>query len=65
MEGLYRKVTRGYYSRINKNYSDELSKVLKYLIQIKPIDRMTCSQILDLPIVKKKAKKAKKLEVEE
>ena len=58
-------MTRGYYSRINKNYSDELSKVLKYLIQIKPIDRMTCSQILDLPIVKKKAKKAKKLEVEE
>ena len=58
-------MTRGYYSRINKNYSDELSKVLKYLIQIKPIDRMTCSQILDLPIVKKKVKKAKKLEVEE
>jgi len=36
MEGLYRKVTRGYYSRIDKNYSEDLSKVLRKLIKVEP-----------------------------
>lgn len=36
MEGLMKKVTRGYYSRINKSYSDDLSFILKYLLQINP-----------------------------
>jgi NIMA (never in mitosis gene a)-related kinase len=43
MEGLYRKVTRGYYSKINKSYSEDLSKLLKYLIKVDPKERMTCS----------------------
>jgi NIMA (never in mitosis gene a)-related kinase len=25
MEGLFKKVTRGYYARINKSYSDDLA----------------------------------------
>ena len=41
MQGLYRKVTRGYYSRINKTYSDDLAKVLKYLIKVNPSERLT------------------------
>lgn len=36
MEGLYRKVTRGYYSRINKIYSEDLSKILRCLIKVDP-----------------------------
>ena len=44
MEGLYRKVTRGYYSRINKTYSEDLTTVLKYLIKVKPKDRLNCSK---------------------
>lgn len=44
MEGLYRKVTRGYYSRINKSYSEDLSKILKCLIKVRPADRLTCSK---------------------
>ena len=42
MEGLYKKVTRGYYSRINKAYSDDLSKLLKMLIKVNPNERITC-----------------------
>ena len=42
MEGLYKKVTRGYYSRINKMYSDDLSNLLKSLIKVNPNDRLTC-----------------------
>lgn len=41
MEGLYKKVTRGYYSRINKIYSDDLSNLLKSLIKVNPNDRIT------------------------
>ena len=36
MEDLFKKVSRGYYSRINKSYSDNLSEILKYMIQINP-----------------------------
>jgi len=45
MEGLYKKVTRGYYSRINKIYSDDLSNLLKNLIKVNPNERMTCRKI--------------------
>lgn len=72
MEGLYRKVTRGYYSRINKGYSEELSKVLKCLIKVKPSERMTArkfsdilGELLELPIFVKKMKKHKEIDVEE
>jgi hypothetical protein len=36
MEGLYKKVTRGYFSRINKKYSDDLMVLLKKLIKVNP-----------------------------
>ena len=42
MEGLYRKVIRGYYSRINKTYSEDLTAILKYLIKVNPKDRLGC-----------------------
>lgn len=41
MEGLYKKVTRGYYSRINKIYSEDLSNLLKNLIKVNPNERLT------------------------
>jgi hypothetical protein len=40
MEGLYKKVTRGYFSRINKNYSDDLMALLKKLIKVNPKERL-------------------------
>ena len=41
MEGLFKKVTRGYYSRISKTYSEDLSLLLKSLIKVDPKDRLT------------------------
>ena len=65
-------MTRGYYSRINKTYSDDLAKVLKYLIKVNPSERLTISnslsyegQLLEMPVMKKKMKKVKDVEVEE
>lgn len=46
MEGLFKKVTRGYYPRINKSYSDDLSEVLKLLINVNPKDRKFCSKLV-------------------
>ncbi len=64
MEGLFKKVTRGYYARINKSYSDDLAQVLKYLININPKERKFCSNfsfylgdLLDLPLVKRNIKR--------
>lgn len=47
MEGLYKKVTRGFYSRIHKNYSQDLANMLKIMIKVKPIDRLTCGKMLN------------------
>ena len=44
MEGLYKKVTRGYFSRINKNYSDDLMTLLKKLIKVNPKERLNASK---------------------
>ena len=47
MEGLYKKVLRGYYGRINKSYSEDLSNILKLLIKVKPNERLTCGSNYD------------------
>ncbi len=46
MEGLYKKVTRGYFSRINKNYSDDLMTLLKKLIKVNPKERLNASTLI-------------------
>lgn len=43
MEGLYKKVTRGYFSRIGKSYSDDLMVLLKKLINVNPKERLSSS----------------------
>ncbi len=34
MEGLYKKVIKGYYPKIPTNYSSELAKVIRALLQV-------------------------------
>lgn len=53
MEGLFKKVTRGFYPRIPPEYSDELNNILKMLLQITPHLRPTCDKLLELPLVQK------------
>ena len=36
MEGLYKKVTRGIYPRIPAEYSQEISSVIRALLQVNP-----------------------------
>lgn len=46
MEGLYKKVTRGFYPRIPSEYSEELTIVLKMMLEVTPHLRSTCDRIL-------------------
>ncbi len=36
MEGLYKKVTRGYYPKIPSHYSQDLNNVIRALLQVAP-----------------------------
>ena len=54
MEGLYNKVIKGQYSKINDKYSNDLSELIKLLLKVNASDRPSCSQILKHPIVKKR-----------
>ena len=54
MEGLYNKVCKGQFSRIPDKFSEDLSKIVQYLLQVNPILRPSCEQILNHPIVQKR-----------
>jgi NIMA (never in mitosis gene a)-related kinase 1/4/5 len=51
MEGLYKKIVKGEYSNIPRNYSTNLQQVISGLLQVNPHNRLTCRQILNLPSV--------------
>jgi len=42
MEGLYKKVTRGIYPRIAPEYSQDLSSMIRSLLQVGPEARPSC-----------------------
>ena len=54
MEGLYNKVCKGQFNRIPDKFSDDLYKVVQFLLQVNPISRPSCEQILNHPIIQKR-----------
>jgi NIMA (never in mitosis gene a)-related kinase 1/4/5 len=54
MEGLYKKVIRGYYPKIPQCYSQDLANVIRALLQVPPHLRPTCDKILQLPACMKR-----------
>ena len=54
MEGLFNKVCKGQFSRIPDRFSDDLFKIVQYLLQVSSIQRPSCEQILQHPIVLKR-----------
>ena len=49
MQGLYKKVLKGKYDRLPKQYSNDLAKMVKSLLQTKASDRPTCLEIMQMP----------------
>lgn len=46
MDGLYKKVIKGQYSKIGNGYSDDLSNVIKMMLQVNPSNRPNAKQLL-------------------
>lgn len=45
MEGLYKKVMKGSYPKIPSKFSNDLSVMVKHLLQTNPNNRPTCGKI--------------------
>mmetsp|Transcript_19254 Transcript_19254/g.18939 ORF Transcript_19254/g.18939 Transcript_19254/m.18939 type:complete len:517 (-) Transcript_19254:64-1614(-) len=56
MQGLYKKVLRGNYPKISKQYTPEIQGIVKQLLQVSPKKRPNCTEILANSVVKKKIK---------
>jgi NIMA (never in mitosis gene a)-related kinase len=54
MEGLYKKVIKGSYPKISNNYSQELSNIIKAMLQVNPMMRPSSDKLLQSSIVLKK-----------
>ena len=57
MQGLYRRIVKGYYKRIPKQYTQDLAYVVKWLLQVKPENRPSCDQLITLPIFARRVEK--------
>ena len=57
MQGLFKKVLRGHYPRIPKQYSTDLSNLVRCLLQVNPKNRPNTEQLLEMPVVTKRMKK--------
>ena len=54
MEGLFEKVIKGKYPKINERYSSDLNELLNLLFQVDPDKRPTCDDILKNPLIIKR-----------
>ena len=54
MEGLFNKVCKGQYSRIPDRFSDDLFKIVQYLLIVNSIQRPSSDQILQHPVIMKR-----------
>jgi NIMA (never in mitosis gene a)-related kinase len=65
MQGLYKKVLKGAYPRIPKQFSPELTLMVKSLLTVHPEKRPSCDEILQMSWVSKKMSKLFPNEFEE
>jgi NIMA (never in mitosis gene a)-related kinase len=47
MDGLYKKIIKGSYSKIGDNFSKQLSGAIKMMLQVNPASRPNADQLLD------------------
>eukprot|EP00347_Sterkiella_histriomuscorum_P021511 403333721 len=51
MEGLFKKILAGKYPRIPQQFSQDMGKIIRSMLQVQPHLRPNCDKILELPIV--------------
>lgn len=53
MKGLYEKVIRGIFPPIPPGYSADLSSVISLMLQVNPVNRPTCTKLLETDLVRR------------
>jgi len=57
MQGLFKKVNKGHFARIPKQYSNEMWQLVKSLLQVNPQSRPNCEQMMQMaPFASRAAK---------
>lgn len=46
MDGLYKKVIKGVYTKVGDNYSKQLGTVIKNMLQVNPANRPDATELL-------------------
>lgn len=54
MEWLFKKVCMGHYELISDKYSNDLHNMVSWLLKVRPFDRPTCADILNMKEIKEK-----------
>jgi len=54
MEGLYKKVVKGQYPKIPSHNSQDLSDIIGTLLQVRPADRPSAQEFLDMPLMRRR-----------
>ena len=54
MRGLYTKVLKGIYPSLPARYSNDLSTMIKIMLQVDPSKRPTTEDLLKLPLLRKR-----------
>ena len=54
MDGLYEKVIKGKFAKIDDKYSNDMWELLKKLLKVNPKERPSCGEILKMNIVMKR-----------
>lgn len=62
LQAVFTNVQRGIYDPIPYIYSKELSKVISYMLQVNPISRLTCDQLLKTDLITDKMKSIQHIE---
>lgn len=63
MEGLFHKIVRGHYVPISTEYSNDLSNLIRTLLQVNSSLRPSCERLMDMPLVTRNIEAAKIKEV--
>lgn len=58
MQSLYNKVQKGEYQKIPVQYSVELNRLIKLMLNTQPHSRPSCSKLLQIPFVIKHMEEA-------
>jgi NIMA (never in mitosis gene a)-related kinase len=64
MESLFKRVVRGLYSELPSTYSNDLSNLVRSLLQVKPSLRPSCDQVLQLPLMSRNLNSSRQAEVQ-